>query len=454
MAVGALVAAWGVAWGAWAVARRLTGRPMWGLFVAGLWWPLGAAAQGGWLAAAAGLLPAMGGLVAGTALLAAALEAPTRPRRRLLALAAGLAYLAADLSYEQVWFLSLLAAYGVGRCRRHPLILPAVSAGGALGLTALWYGTHLGGLVADGKLPNLSLGAVVATGHALVPQLAELFGAKTTQALTWGFTQPGPWPTGVWVVVGGLALVGAWAAWAEYPRAAPPPGPDLWRLWGFGWAWVAVAYLPWLLTRYDWVSERALYPAFPGLGLLLDGVLGALGARLPATAGVGRAVVRLGLAAAVVGLWNGHAQDLWAYRQAAAFDGQLAQLVYRAFRAEHPHYRTPLAVRIGTMTFVPWDAPYHDHIRTTWYDAWGPHLMLYDLSHGRWDPPVLLWRPGEPAPSQSVPLAVVLTRAVPRPTLCPTTARTCLVLRVQDTELVPRLAAVRRYRTDSGPPRG
>lgn len=446
--VGATLAAFAVAWGAQAVARRLTGRPMWTMLVVGLWWPLLTEAQA-WLVAAAGILPAMGGLIGGTALLDESMRQSAGRKRWGLTILAFLMYLAGDLCYEQVWFLSLLSAGLVAYVRRRPIGRSVGTAGSALGVTALWYAIHQAGLEANGKHPNLTLSAVIATAQSVGSQIGHLLGPALAQALTLGFTQVVRWPSWAWASVLFLAAVAVWAGRSEYLDGQPSTRPAILTGMAVGILWILTAYLPWLATSYDWVAARSLYPAFPGLALILEGLVTGLLASVPLTDRVAHAIIGTLFTALLVGVWNLHAQDLWAYRQADRFDSQLAQMVYRVFRAEHPSYQAPLAVQTDVMTFVPWDAPYHDHIRSTWHDPWGVNLMMYDLSHGGLDPTVTLWMPSDPAPRKPFPLAVILTQRPVSPSLCPSHVQQCLVLQYQATAPRPRLLAMRLYRLGS-----
>ncbi len=363
------------------------GLPFWGFVPLMLWLPLTDEGQY-WITASLGIVLSLWFLGWAWALLARFVHGAGSSRLRLLRwMAMTLAFLAADLCYEQAWFSVIgLMAIIAFKYRKQwlPLLASPVL---ALMLTAFWYLSHSKGMRANGKVANHSLASVIQSLHNILPQISAIWGSEELDALKLGVhfgRVPGWWL--LLVVV--LASAAVWGAMANYKHRQIVPGnaqkgsPEERRSLELlvigGIIWALASYLPWLMTRYDWVADRSVSVAAPGIALIGEVIVfyvSRIGWR-----GV-RTVAVMVLSFLLVALVNLRAQDILAYNAANTFSAKVSMRVLKLLDQHHLR-RGNLTVADPTWTFVPWTYTYHDHISTAWDANWAVHYMLADLSRG------------------------------------------------------------------------
>lgn len=421
---------------------RITGQPMWSVMLVMLWWPLIVEGQY-WLAAAGGDVLAL--LALGLWMWMATVLTESPHTRWLGWLGATLILTLGNLSYEQQWFVTLLAA-GLLVWRRpsqwHAISTSAVS---SLGIAAAWYLSNMAGLSANGKHANHSIGAVWLSLKDTIRQLWHMLGQSQWHAWVQAVTTPGRLPPPYWVLVLALTVLAMWAIARTYPTAMTS-GIAMWPLLAIGVLWIGLAYAPWLLTHYHWIADRSVYAASPGIGLIIEALT------LTIRQGVHHILARRGLwAAATTGLAllvGLHTQDIHAYQVTGQFDQKVARLTLKQMMAAHLPPSAPVLIRSSTLTVVPWDYPYHDHVATSWGVAWGPRLMWEDLSHYRFHPHVTLLYPGQAVPSTHFTYQVVLIRGRPAKAQCAPGTFPCMAIQYHDQWPRPR---VTRWKIFTGP---
>ena len=432
---------------------RLWGLPFWGFVPLMLWLPLTDEGQY-WITASVGIVLGLWFLGWAWLFLARFVQDQRSSLSRSLGwIAMTLAFLGADLCYEQYWFsvIGLMAVIALKYRRQWlPLLAsPLLS----LMLTALWYLAHSSGMRANGKVANHSLAAVMHSLHLILPQIAAIWGSEELDALKLGAhfgRVPGWWL--ILAVVLGLSTV--FLAMMDYQNNHVDFAAVQSRLKGAanspaililgGIIWTVASYLPWLMTHYDWVADRSVTVCAPGIALIGEAIVvyvGKTGWR-PVRAGIVGVLTFL-----LVALLNLRAQDIKAYNVANTFSAKLGNQVLSILN--HHHLKGgSLTVADPTWTFAPWTYTYHDHISTAWDANWGVLLMLADLSHGHNLYRVTELWPQDPrhkAPSfQNT--GVILTSA--RPSLIMVTrmhVHQAVVIQYQDLYPSPRIRRVKWY---------
>lgn len=406
---------------------RITGRPMWSVMLVMLWWPLIVEGQY-WLAAAGGDVLAL--LALGLWMWMATILTQS-PRTRWLGwLGATLILTLGNLSYEQQWFVTLLAAGVLIRARPSHWRVIGLSAISSLAIAVTWYLSNRAGLSANGKHANHSVAAVWRSLQDTVHQLWHMLGQSQWRAWVQAVTTPGRLPPLYWAVVIGLAVLTMWAITRTYPTLRQPGVLRARWMGSIGIMWIGLAYAPWLLTQYHWIADRSVYAASPGIGLIIEALVTTIrqGVRQTSARRVFWALFTVGLAL-LVGL---HTQDIHAYQVTGQFDQKVARLTLKKMIAAHLRPSAPVLIRSSMLTVVPWDYPYHDHVATSWGVAWGPRLMWEDLSHYRFHPNVTMLYPGQSAPSTHFAYQVVLSRGRPTRAQCTSGTSPCMVIQYHD----------------------
>jgi hypothetical protein len=324
------------------------------------------------------------------------------------------AFLAADLCYEQYWFsVFVLTGALIWRFRKHwagVLASPVL----ALTLTAGWYLDHTAGMAHNGKVSNHTLAGIVHSAHLIFPQVGAIWGpemlAAWSESLRWVYT---PWIWLVCIVL--LSAVLAALILSIYAKSIletePRPRSLPVILAASGVLWVAASYLLWLMTHYDWVADRSVTVAAPGVGLVVEGMflwLVSVRSRLVMSLS---AVAMAILTAAMVNL---RGQDIRAYVAANSFSAQVGHVVVHALN-DHGLPNANLTVLDPTEDFAPWTYAYHDHISTSWDSDWALQDMLEDMAPGTIHYHVQILWPGDPIvkANNHGNTAVVLTTRFP-----------------------------------------
>ncbi|HBQ95002.1 MAG: hypothetical protein M1294_04120 [Firmicutes bacterium] len=366
---------------------QLWGLPFWGFAVLMLWLPLTDEGQY-WITASVGIVLGLWFLGWAWVFLARFVQDELPTSRRIWWVVMTLAFLAADLCYEQYWFsvIGLMAVVALKYRRQWlPLLASPVL---SLMLTAFWYLSHSSGMRDNGKVANHSVASVIHSLHLILPQIITIWGSEELDALKLGvhFDRVPGW----WLILAAVLGLGAIVlAMADYMtgRAELANGPNgSTRAWNRPWSlivggiiWAVASYFPWLVTHYDWVADRSVTVAAPGIALVGEAILAYAG-KIPWR--LFRAAVIGVLTFLLVALLNLRAQDIMAYNAANAFSGKLGVRVL-AILNQHHLKEGHLTVADPTWTFAPWTYTYHDHISTAWDANWAVHYMLADLSHGR-----------------------------------------------------------------------
>ncbi len=428
---------------------RLWGLPFWGFAVLMLWLPLTDEGQY-WITAALGIVLGLWFLGWAWVLLERFVHQEKASWPPWLEWATmTLAFLAADLCYEQYWFsvigLTAIIAFKY-RQKWLPIMLsPIIS----LMLTALWYLSQAKGMKDNGKVANHSLASVIQSLHNILPQIRSIWGGEELDALKLGihFSRVPGWWLVIVVVLGAGAVA---AALADYKRRSSEDqyrsgkASVPWILIVGGILWAGASYLPWLMTHYDWVADRSVTVAAPGIALIGEVILAYMGriGRRPF-----RPIVIVVLTFLLVALVNLRAQDIMAYNEANTFSAKIGNQVLTVLDRHHL-YSGSLTVADPTWTFVPWTYTYHDHISTAWDANWAVYYMLADLSHGTNVYHVTELWPGDPV--QKAPsfhnTGVILTRAKPTVGMVKKmNVRQAVVIRYRDLVGPPRILEVKWY---------
>ncbi len=372
---------------------RTTGRPFWLGTAMILLWP-GAVEGQYWIAAASGIVLSLAAAVAAGWALAWAAEG----RGRGWWWAAGLALLAADLSYEQIWGPGVVLTLAVVVHYRQPLRRALAVAVTPLVLTGAWYVAQRATLAGNGKDPVRSWAAFHAEATLVDGHFAALWGQVVWQAFAQAFAAPAMgWSW--WLLIGGGTSLVMLTARQGGASAAPPAA--VWM--GLGLAWMVASVAPWYGTTYGWVSVRSVATTVVGLGFMAEGLLlwlAAHGARWAPE------LLALLVGAMLVSGASLRAEDVHAYQVTGQMDRVVAARILSAFSAHGVHHG---AVALGTpvLRWVPWLYPFADHITST--ASFGPALqvMLGDLTHGR--DTLTFVPPGTPPPPHATGIAIVAT---------------------------------------------
>ncbi len=392
------------------VLSEIFSAPFWAFVLVVLWLPLTNEGQY-WITAANGIVLGLWFLGwAGLFLVRYALQG-----QKIAWILATLAFLAADLCYEQYWFgvfvLTAALLWQV-RSRWWPTVLASPAL--ALVLTAVWYLSHTTGMKHNGKVSNHSLAGVVRSFHLIVPQISTIWGREMISAWTeswhWDHT-PGIWMASVLVLAAALALL-VFIVYTQPPDQAahnPSAVPGVLALSGI--LWVAASYAPWLITHYDWVADRSVTVAAPGVGLIAEALLLWLSTRRSRAVMVITAAAVMTLSAISVNL---RGQDIRAYVAANSFSANIGRTVNRAL-ALHNAQNANLTVIDPSEDFAPWTYAYHDHISTVWDADWGVQDMLEDLAPNTHHDHVQVIWPGDfvTKANSSDNIGIVLTTHIP-----------------------------------------
>lgn len=428
------------------IVRELWDMPGWLMAIVMLWWPLEVEGQY-WLAAAVGAVPAMFFMGMG---IWGVLRVQSGRLRPYWLIGAAAAFLVSDLCYEQQWFLSVGVVILLAIKHRHAwwkyALVPIVP----LAMTGVWYLTHYSGLVQNGKVESFSLGAIAHSLTLIAPQVGSLFGPATITAwrqalFTWN-------RMGLLAALLSAVLVAAWLIFAKKASATRTPRQESHPSWGIlvllGVLWIVTAYLPWVVTKYDWVADRSLYAASPGIALILGGLWHATSHGWAHRSRALRSVTWIVAGILLFSLINLRRQDISAYVASNQFDIKIGQLVLHRIETLSLTSQDTLLIRTDTNTFVPWDNFYHDHVASSWQVNWGAQLLLYSESHGQFffNNAVEVWPSISPAAIKTRALGVVLTDHQPSPRYrhlmgsVPT-----LVIQYRDTWPKPAIVATRFY---------
>ncbi|WP_084661107.1 hypothetical protein [Sulfobacillus thermosulfidooxidans] len=390
--------------------EKIWGYPFWIFVLALLWWPLTDEGQY-WITAATGIV--LGLFMLGLGL--TTLKFFARKKHSVVVwILAFLTFLAADLCYEQYWFSQFVLVFIIAWHYRKAFWPVVLSPASALLLTAAWYERHVPGMVANGKEANHSLGAVLHSFQAIVPQIQYIWTTEQFSAwregLRWSHV-PAMWL--VVVIILSLIFSLFVVSWNyTKPHEIGEMSVHPLALAGAGIIWIVLSYMPWLFTHYVWVADRSVTVAAIGIGLLAEALLVIL--RPFNVHRIGRMMSMVGLSAFLVTVIVLRGQDIAAYDAANAFSAQIGQVVLKTLQ-QHQVTKGVIVVKNSTWTFAPWTYTYHDHITTVWNAKLGTHYMLEDLSQGHAHYHVVPLWPGDLVTSVTIPkaTAVILTTKMP-----------------------------------------